>query len=64
MRPPKYYDLQFELASPEEMRMIKATRRLQSKQNQDENTRERLDDRWLIAELKNKLLKRNLDHET
>jgi len=64
MRPPKYYDLQFEIASPEEMRKIKANRRFAASRFADDNTRDRLDDRWMIAEINNKKLKRNLDDET
>lgn len=64
MRPPKYYDLQYEVAFPDEMREIKTKRRLAASRSAEDSTRERLDDRWLIALDKSKLLKRNLDHET
>lgn len=64
MRPPKYYDLQFEIASPEEMKEIKKQRRIAGYKHALDNTRERLDDRWIIQELKQKQIKRNLDNES
>jgi len=64
MRPPKYYDFQYEIASPDEMRKIKADRRFKSSINKEDNTRERLDDRWYIAEKKLQLLSRDIDNET
>nr|QJB20536.1 MAG: replication initiator protein [Microvirus sp.] len=64
MRPPKYYDLQFEIASPAEMATIKQNRRSFQIKNPEDQTRERLDDRWKIAEINTQKLKRNLDNET
>lgn len=63
MRPPKYYDGIFEVAFPREMATIKANRRFAATRFTEDNTRERLDDRWIIADIKSKTLKRNLDDE-
>lgn len=64
MRPPKYYDFQYEIENPDEMATIKANRRFAAKRFTDDNTRERLDARWYSQQLRAKKLKRNLDDET
>lgn len=61
MRPPKYYDAQFELLYPAEMENIKAKRIRGSKKFADNNTPERLAVRKKCKELQIAALVRNVD---
>lgn len=62
LKPPKYYDNQYELLFPEEMEKIKQTRQLQSKNNLEDKTDERLKIKETIKLLKNTLLKRGYEN--
>lgn len=61
MRPPKYYDRQFELISEKEMAKIKAVRKSKAKQHEDNNTPARLATREAVQTQRLKKLNRNLD---
>lgn len=58
LKPPKYYDTQFELMSPKEFELLKAKRKRASKHNAHNNTRDRLDVREEIQTIKASRLKR------
>ncbi len=59
-RPPRYYDSQYELTNPDELGIIKASRRANARPHRRNNTPERLRVRETIQDLKTKRLKRSL----
>lgn len=64
LKPPKYYDAQFEILSPKELSIVKLRRKLNGEKHADNNTIDRLNDRRIIQELKLKQLKRGYEHDT
>ena len=58
MRPPKFYDTQFELGNAAEMALIKLKRKMSLRAHVDNNTPERLKTRETIQNLKLQLLRR------
>ena len=60
MRPPKYYDRQFEQLEPENYEIIKNTRVLNSKKHVDNNTPSRLKVREAVQQARLSQLPRNL----
>lgn len=63
MRPPRYYDTNYELIRPDEMRKIKWTRARKLSKHKENNTPERLRVRATIQKKKLDQLKRNHDLE-
>lgn len=63
MRPPKFYDRQFELTNPSDFRRIKSNRIVNAKEFADDNTPERLKVREKVAEARLKNLPRKLESE-
>ena len=62
LKPPKYYDNQYELLFPEEMEKIKKVRQEQSKHNIEDKKDDRLKIKETIKLLKNTLLKRGYEN--
>ena len=60
VKPPRYYDGQYELTNPDDFRRIKAIRKKRAAENPD-NTDERLEVRHNIKKLQAKRLKRSLE---
>lgn len=60
MRPPKYYDRQFEILDPSTFEEIKHNRSETAKKHLDDNSAERLNVKEAIANAKNSKLKRTL----
>jgi hypothetical protein len=58
MRPPKFYDRQYEIADPKTWTRIKSRRKINAKKNPEENTTERLTVRRKVKEAQAELLKR------
>lgn len=63
MRPPKFYDHQFELIDPKEITRIKRRRVVQSKNHADNNTPERLRVREQVQKARLNKLPRNLGED-
>lgn len=63
MKPPKYYDSQYELLYPGEIEKIKAGRKDKAKQHASNNTLDRLQIRETIQEIKAKRLLRRYENE-
>jgi len=63
MRPPKFYDDQYEIIQPDDMKEIKRQRKLNSKKHEENNTPERLAVREKIQKLKLEKLVRNHDKD-
>jgi hypothetical protein len=64
MRPPKYYDGQFEIESPKILKKLKLKRRLNAHKHVDNNTGERLHVRETCQKAKANLLKRSYEDES
>jgi len=60
-RPPRYYDLNYELVDPESFRKLKTLRKTGLREHLDNNTPERLRVREIIQKKKAELLKRSHD---
>lgn len=63
IKPPKFYDSQYELLSPDELQKIKALRKIKSKDSEWNNTHERLMVRETIQKYKFSLLKRGYEND-
>lgn len=63
IKPPKYYDTQYELSYPSDFAKIKSRRIRAGKENKEDSTRDRLDVREEIHSEKFTRLKRKLDNE-
>lgn len=63
IKPPKYYDSQFEIAYPSDFEKIKIERKKSGEKNAENNTRDRLDVRETIHKLKAKTLRRGYENE-
>ncbi len=64
MRPPKFYDTQYELTNPKAFRLMKAQRMRNAKKHASDNTPKRLKVREQVAKARLKKLPRNLqEHE-
>ena len=63
MRPPRYYDTQYEIAYPSDHEKLKETRKVNLKKYVDNNTKERLNVREQVQLLRLKKLIRPLDQE-
>lgn len=63
MRPPKYYDLSYEVDNPEEFNKVRLQRKRKVIESAEDATYERLRDRETIQLKKVELLKRGLEHE-
>jgi len=61
MRPPKYYDRQYELTDPKTFRNIRGARVVRAKTHADDNTPERLSDREKVQQAQAKQLPRNIE---
>jgi hypothetical protein len=61
MRPPKYYDSQYEILDPQSFQKVKRKRKTDSKKHVDNNTPARLRVRESLQNQKLKLLPRNLE---
>ncbi len=61
VRPPRYYDQNYELVNSDEIEKIKWTRKKNLRKHAENNTPERLAVREKIQDAKNKLLERNHD---
>mgnify|MGYP000030904861 CR=1 FL=1 len=61
IRPPKFYDGQFEITNLDEFKLLKKTRKNNAKKHATNNTPERLEIRKKIQELKLRRLERNHD---
>lgn len=64
IRPPKYYDRQYEIEYPDDYLALKNKRIANSQKYANNNSSERLEVREKIQEIKLKQLKRGLDHVT
>ena len=63
MRPPKFYDSQFEVEFPDDFAVIKKKRSIRARSFSSDNTPERLDVRERVQLIKLKSLVRNIDLE-
>lgn len=63
LKPPKYYDKLYEIECPGDFKKLKYQRDLQTKENQDNNTPERLEVREFIHKDKTKTLTRRFENE-
>lgn len=61
MKPPKYYDRQYEIDDPQQLEIIKKARLKRAKQNSENNTRERLRVRERCKKAQIQTLKRNAE---
>ena len=60
MKPPKYYDTQYEILYPDDMERIRIERKRLASLRKADNTPERLDVRRKVHESRIKLLKRDI----
>lgn len=63
MKPPKYYDRQYELTNPKEFEKMKMQRRVAAKSRSEDSTPERLAVREKVKLAKIKQLKRTYEHD-
>lgn len=61
MRPPKYYDRDYDLRSPAEFRKLKSARKVSANEYQDDNTPERLRIREAVQDARLRLLPRTVE---
>jgi len=63
MRPPRYYDTQYEITDEKEFRKVRGARVRNAKKHEENNTKDRLRVRETVQEARLKLLPRNLDEK-
>lgn len=63
MRPPKFYDSQYELSHPDDFELLKVRRKRKASKHKADNTPDRLFVRETCVKAKLKLLPRNIDSE-
>ena len=61
VKPPKYFDSQYEILYPSDFKSLKESRRLEAKKKASDNTPQRLSVKEKVLKARLSLLKRNLE---